>query len=375
MRKLFYQLHLWLGLVSGLLVFIIAFTGALYAFQEEISSVGSYHRVEARHAPYLLPSQLQATAERQLPGKKMNAIKYKAPGKTVEAAFYGYNPTYYYIVYLNPYTGQVKKVKDMNKDFFRFIMQGHFYLWLPPKVGVPLVVGATLVFLLVLVSGIVIWIPKRVAQFKNRLLIQWKKGVRWPRVNYDLHVVGGVYAMLFGLVFALTGLVWGIPWYAGKLHTLAGGEKSLRYNDVSPYKAAPADTLFAASAVDRVWLSMEKEYPAAASIEVHPPQTDSTLIVANATQPDGNYWKTDYRYFDRHTLKEATSGTIYGRFADANAGDKLLRMNYELHTGAILGLPGKIIAFLASLFIAGLPVTGFIIWWRKRKNRRGGGVK
>ncbi|MDN5296752.1 MAG: hypothetical protein PWQ71_858, partial [Bacteroidota bacterium] len=56
----------------------------------------------------------------------------------------------------------------------------------------------------------------------------------------------------------------------------------------------------------------------------------------------------------------------YGRFADADTADKLMRMNYEIHTGAILGLPGKIIAFFASIFIAGLPITGFVIWWRKR---------
>jgi uncharacterized iron-regulated membrane protein len=42
-------------------------------------------------------------------------------------------------------------------------------------------------------------------------------------------------------------------------------------------------------------------------------------------------------------------------------------MNYDIHVGAILGLPGKIIAFLASLIPASLPVTGFLIWWGKKK--------
>lgn len=366
MRKLFYKLHLWLGLASGLLVVVIALTGALYVFQEELSSIGSYQRVEAQNAPYLYPSQLLAAAEKQLPGKTLNTIKYKAPGKAAEAIFYGYNPTYYYIVYLNPYTGQVLKVKDMDKDFFRFVMQGHFYLWLPPAIGQPIVTGATLVFLLVLISGIVVWIPKRATQLKHRLLFRWKKGIRLPRINYDLHVIGGVYAVLFGLVFALTGLVWGIPWYADKLHTMAGGTKSLMYNNISPYKTVANDSLKMETAIDHVWSLMAKEYPTTTSIEIYPPRTDSTAVTANAIPPDGLRWKTDYRYFDRHTLKEVKPGNIYGRLADANAGDKLLRMNYDIHTGAILGLPGKIIAFLASLFIAGLPVTGFIIWWRKR---------
>ncbi|GAA6771796.1 PepSY domain-containing protein [Flavobacterium sp. CGRL2] len=46
-------------------------------------------------------------------------------------------------------------------------------------------------------------------------------------------------------------------------------------------------------------------------------------------------------------------------------------MNYGIHTGQILDLPGKIIAFIASLFAAALPVTGFIIWYgRKYKRKR-----
>jgi uncharacterized iron-regulated membrane protein len=42
-------------------------------------------------------------------------------------------------------------------------------------------------------------------------------------------------------------------------------------------------------------------------------------------------------------------------------------MNYDIHVGAIGGLTGKIIAFIASLVCASLPVTGFLIWWGKRR--------
>jgi len=51
---------------------------------------------------------------------------------------------------------------------------------------------------------------------------------------------------------------------------------------------------------------------------------------------------------------------------------KLNNMNYDIHVGQILGITGKIIAFLASLVCASLPVTGFIIWWGKRKKSKKG---
>jgi uncharacterized iron-regulated membrane protein len=46
---------------------------------------------------------------------------------------------------------------------------------------------------------------------------------------------------------------------------------------------------------------------------------------------------------------------------------RLVEMNYDLHVGAIAGLTGKIIAFIVSLVCASLPVTGFLVWWFKKR--------
>ncbi|WP_276131846.1 PepSY domain-containing protein [Polluticoccus soli] len=45
-------------------------------------------------------------------------------------------------------------------------------------------------------------------------------------------------------------------------------------------------------------------------------------------------------------------------------------MNYDIHVGAVLGLPGKMLAFFASLIIASLPITGTLIWWGRRKKSK-----
>lgn len=371
MKKILQQLHLWLGLVSGLLVFIIAITGALYAFQEEITGIGKYHYVEDRGVDFMLPTQLEKIAELTLPDKELHAIKYNGRVKAAEAIFYGYNPDYYLIIYLNPYTGKVQKVKDMNKDFFRFVMQGHYYLWLPPQIGHPLVAYSTLTFVIILLTGIILWIPKNRKALKNRVWFRWKKGTKWPRINFDLHVVGGLYATVFALIFAITGLVWGFEWFANGYYKLIGGKKSLAYSEVVSQKQTVDSIRKVNQPLDRVWLLMQREYPEAATIEVHPTHSDSAAIAANATQADGKYWKTDYRYFNQYTLQEMNADNIYDRFHKTNFADKLFRMNYEIHTGAILGLPGKILAFLMSLFIASFPVTGFIIWWKKKRKNKG----
>ena len=131
-KKLIGRIHLWLGLSSGLVVFVVAITGCLYAFQDEIKNMTqSYRVIEPQDKPVLPPSRIQAIAKEQLPDKQVHAILYPQPGYTAKAIFYNDTAGYYYFVYVNQYTGEVVKVKNEYNDFFRFILDGHFYLWLP----------------------------------------------------------------------------------------------------------------------------------------------------------------------------------------------------------------------------------------------------
>lgn len=364
------KVHLWLGLASGLIVFILAVTGCIYAFKAEIQDMTQPYRfVEVQQAPMLPPSKLRAIAEAELPGKHVHAVMYNEAGRAAQVFFYNYEPYYYYSVYLNPYTGKVQAAIDEEHTFFGFILDGHFYLWLPHEIGQPVVASATLVFVFMLITGLVLWWPRNRKASKQRFSIKWSN-TRWRRRNYDLHNVLGFYSMVIGLVLGITGLVWGFEWFADSVYWATGGEKSRVYTEPK------SDTTFVSTAttasIDRVWDLMRREYPNADGIEVHPPETPGGPIAANANPAGGTYWQIDYRYFDQYSLREMPVDHIWGRYADAGAADKLLRMNYDVHTGAIIGLPGKIIAFMASLIIASLPITGFLIWkGRRDKEKRG----
>lgn len=366
-KKAIGQLHLWLGLSSGIIVFVIAITGCLYAFQEEIQNFTEEYRfVEKQDKAFLLPSQLEPIARKELPNKALHAIKYNGKEKSAEAIFFHYEPTYYHIVYLNPYTGKVLETVNMDEGFFRFILDGHFYLWLPHEIGQTVCATATLIFLILILSGLYLWFPKNKNAIKQRFSFRWKKGTKWKRKNYDLHSVTGFYLFLIAFIFTVTGLVWGFQWFAYSYYTALGGEKSLVYEDPISSK----NNILTANALDKVWFKMQKEYPNAKSIEVHPPENDSTSIAANANPEEGTFWKTDYRYFDQYSLEEKEVKHIFGKYENADNTDKLMRMNYDLHTGAVLGLAGKIFAFLISLLIATLPISGFYIWWGRNKKKK-----
>ncbi len=226
-RKLVNQLHLWLGLGSGLVVFVVAVTGCLYAFQAEIQELlQPYRRVEAQEVSLLPPSTIRKIADAELPGKHIHGILYQGPTRAAKAIYYQYQ-AYYDFVYVNPYTGKVLKVKDETADFFRIVLDGHFYLWLPPETGQPIVASFTLVFVVMLMSGLVLWWPRN--QKGRRKSFTIKRNARWRRKNYDLHRVLGVYVYAIALILALTGLVWGFEWFRDGLYAAAGGDKSLEY--------------------------------------------------------------------------------------------------------------------------------------------------
>jgi len=370
-KKAVGKLHLWLGMTSGLLVFIISITGALYAFQEEIQDyTQGYRFVEVRKHEMLAPSRLKEIAVKALPEKHVHAVAYFGKTRSAQVIFFHYEPSnqYYDIVFLNPYDGQVLKVKDMDTDFFRWVLMGHFYLWLPPDIGQALTASATLIFVFMLLSGIVLWWPRNKNAVKQRFSI--KSRVSWKRRNYDLHNVIGFYACLFVLVLALTGLVWGFQWFAKGVYAVAGGEKSLTYYDPVSVDSNAVDST-EKIAMDEVWFRMRKLYPQANEIEVHSPETDSSSIAANVNELEGKHWKMNYHYFDQYSLKELPVDHVYGKFKDAQFADKLMRMNYYIHVGSIFGFPGKCLAFLLSLIAASLPLTGFYIWCgRKKKSRQ-----
>jgi uncharacterized iron-regulated membrane protein len=364
-KKAIGKIHLWLGLTSGLVVFIVSITGCIYAFQSEIQDLTqSYRFVEIQNKPKLPPSTIKAIVEKAVPNKNIHSVTYERPGRAAIVTIYHYEPTYYYLVYVNPYTGEVLKAKNMDEDFFRFILDGHFYLWLPDKIGQPVVASATLIFVILMISGLILWWPKNKSATKQRFSIKWN--AKWRRVNYDLHNVLGFYMTWVTIIIAVTGLVWGFQWFSKAYYfALSGGKTEKLYYEPESGKALT--TANAEPAIDRIWKKMIIETPETATIEVHPPETPKSTIVTATTTDADVYWKHDYRYFDQYTLKEVSVTSTYGRLKDLSAADKIMRMNYDIHVGALFGLSGKILACCASLIAASLPVTGVYIWWGRRK--------
>lgn len=368
-KKLIGRIHLWLGLTTGIIVCFLGITGCILVFQVEIENLTqSYRFVQPKVQPYLPPSYFQQKSSAALPGKFAHNLTYLTGNKSAIVSFYKEGEDYYYLLFFNPYTGELLKTKDMSKDFFRIVLNGHFYLFLPPGIGQPIVATATLLFLILLISGLILWWPRNKAARKQRFSVKWR--AKFKRLNYDLHNVLGVYVLVVGVCFAITGLVWGFVWFQKTYYWVSSGGKKLTeyYEATSPgYDSLINGHQVKYTQLDQIWKTLQKEYPGAAKYDIHFPANVKEAIAVSANPSENTYWKADYRHYDQHNLQEIKVNHLYGRYSDAAVADKLQRMNYDLHVGAVGGLPTKVLAFFASFIIASLPITGFYIWWGRKK--------
>ena len=361
-KKAIGKLHLWLGLGSGLVVFIVSLTGAIFTFQDEIrDATQSWRHVEVpAHTAPLPPSRLQAAVVTRHPGALPSWTTYYAPDRSTTVYFTekaGGN----YIATLNPYTAQVLDERDMTRDFFTIVQAIHMYLLIPNPWGEWIVGVSVVIFLVMLATGLVLWWPKRKQERKQRLTIKW--GAKWRRLNYDLHQVLGFYIAIGAFIIALSGVVMIFgSWMQAASLAVNGGQHY-------PLEETPpkVDTLAAAAApaqplVDVVYQQVRRGSPTAEMVVVGPASDCKNPIYCLTYQKALHFYHRDEYYF------HPVSGQLLRALPHATKSNgKLLGdMNYDLHTGQLLGLGGKIIAFLVSLLSASLPVTGTLLWWGRR---------
>lgn len=350
-------LHKWLGLICGLIVFIISITGCIFCFHDEIKDITrkEWRLVETQDKPFILPSVLSEKAREIVPKNKVSMVSYY--GKNRSAMVYTYSDTGNLYLYFNPYNGKYLKSENPETDFFIIVEYIHLYLLLPDYIGKHIIGAATIIFILLLISGIIQWWPKKKSDIKRSFTIKWS--AKWRRVNYDWHNTSGFYVSLIALILAITGLTFTYEWVGDGIYKTfnLGGDKALETKlpaiDTSQFKANTV------TAIDRAFIETIQLQPKAEMFFVLIPQQKGDIISTGAYPHALRYDHQSNYYF------HPENGNILQThpFETKSLGLQIVEMNYGIHTGQILDLPGKIIAFFASLFTASLPVTGFMIWY------------
>ena len=237
------QLHLWLGLASGLVVLIVSITGCLFVFQQEISEAlykkwffverSSVKSASTGLAPLPI-SLLKEKAQSALgPDQPIASITtYRQPDRTWEFMAFKENDSaityfgavvYYRSAFLDPYTGTVTGIRDYKYDFFYVVKDLHWSLLLNTPYGQPIVGWSTLIFVILLITGLVLWWPKKWTKAWRDRSFKIKWNASFKRVNYDLHNVPGFYSLIPALLIALTGLIFSFKWFSALVYVAVAG--------------------------------------------------------------------------------------------------------------------------------------------------------
>lgn len=374
-KSSFLWLHKWLGLITGIVVLLVSLTGCIYVFHDDLK-VWVYpekyfisHKTGQR-TPKPLNELIKNARSKLGPGEKVSRVDvfpaadrtwiFRA-AKTDENAFGHWNyQVYNKRVFVNPYSGEVQSVENSKTEFFQVVLQLHMNLLLGKKIGHPIVGYSTAIFIVLLISGMVLWWPKKWNRKALKPVVWINFKAKWKRLNYDLHNILGFYSLFIALLFCITGLVFAFPdfkkTYVGTLNELGFQKKQ----DAGKFPQVPRKI---DNTLENALFYLLDKYPDADIMSIRLRDSSEALHDIQIRLKKDRTGIFRWYYFNQSDGQISKVNSNEGLLP----GDKLASLNFDLHVGSIGGYPTKILVFLISLICSSLPVTGFLVWLNKRK--------
>lgn len=371
MKKIFRKIHLWLSVPFGLVITLICFSGAMLVFENEVnewSRPDLYYVETVKESSLPMDKLLEKVATTLPDSVSVTGVSISSdPGRAYQVSL---SKPRRASLYVDQYTGEVKG-KSERSGFFMFMFRMHRWLLDSMNLGNEgifwgkMIVGvSTLLLVFVLISGVVIWWPRTRKALKNSLKITATKG--WRRFWYDLHVAGGMYALIFLLAMALTGLTWSFPWYRMAFYKIFGVEVQQRVAQGHEQKsdAQKRDTKPAVHREKKSFAYWQEVYD---KLSRQNPEYKQISISSGTASVSFNRFGNQ-RASDRYSFNtdngEFTETSLYQH---QDKSGKIRGWIYSIHVGNWGGMFTRILAFIAALIGAALPLTGYYLWIKKLK--------
>lgn len=355
-------LHLWPSIVSGIILVFVCLTGTIIVYGDEIIDLS------AGNARYVKPqthristNEIYEHLQKLYPDLKIaEFIFFRNPSRSIRIRAFDGKKDMLVMVYMNPYTGEILKV-DKTMHFFFIMAHLHGELF-ADDVGIWIVVIATFIFTISCITGLILWWPKKWNKAGRRagFTIKWK--AKFKRLNYDLHNVFGFYSLLIALVLSVTGLMIAIPAFMSAGLKVSGIDTKVNLEEILP---KPDSTKTSKDLMSFAYKTLDEQ-----------PEKSSVSIWAYSLSKTGAFvfraGKIGLRSIDGESI------TVYDKYTgkQLHIENKLIKHKkaenvvWQLHMGQWWGWFGKLSTFLAGLIASSLPITGFLIWWGRRKNKK-----
>lgn len=391
MRSIWVVAHRWFGLATAVFLFIAGLTGAIISWD---------HEVDEWLNPQLYKAKTQSL-DNDLVSPLALANKFEAENPQLMVSFMPLNieadhsllmtvmprplpetgkaaPVDFNQVAIDPATSEVQatrmwgQISLTRENILPFLYKLHYSMHIPDGFGLEL--GILFMGIIAIVwtidSFIALWISfPKAKSWKKSFRFRWKQG--GYKLNFDLHRSGGVWLWAFVLILAVTSI-------SMNLNNEVMRPVISVFSELTP---TPFDqrTPTALDEPVNAELTREQILPLAHEQADKMGITDPAGGIFYASHYDvygvgfytpendhgdgglGNPWL----YFDGKS-GEYLGGKLPGQ---GTAGDIFIQAQFPLHSGRIIGLPGRVMVSIMGLMIAIFSVTGIIIWAKKRRAR------
>jgi uncharacterized iron-regulated membrane protein len=382
-RKILFWAHLTAGVIAGLAIGIMCFTGTVLAFEKELVawSENDARRIAspAADAPRLSLEEMQRQLRAAKPdARPQSAILQNDPTAAVAFAA-GRSGTYY----VNPYTGEVRQPKfTQMATLMRTMVEWHRYLGFSGEVSRPrgkLINGiCNIAFCVLAITGLYLWMPRTWSWRALRPTVWFTQNQTSKARDWNWHNVIGFWSAPILIVLTLTAMPISFRWAGSMLYTLTGTELPATGPQSSGAPGAPVDVPTPAPgvrpiSVDTLLATVQQHLPNWKTITVRfpsPPTAASANASAARLQPttftvrETNSWP---RTATTTVSMDPFTGAILKSdgYADLSAARKARAWTRFLHTGEAVGWIGQLLAGIASLGGLILTWTGLALAWRR----------
>jgi uncharacterized iron-regulated membrane protein len=365
-REWLFQIHLWTGLILGLLVGVVSLTGSIVVFRYELN------RLTVPGTAYVTPQaarlsidELTRRIQANRPKDQLIQVSWEA-GPGTAWNFRTHTPEGHRIhTFINQYTGEITGQENYQYKVLQWIFDLHAYL-LGGATGMFLNGFVGLAAVLLALTGLVVWWPG-LPHWRFGFTYLW--GARWPRQNYDLHKVIGFYTSLVVAFVSITGVYFSFPGlYTRWTERLTGTEvwtQLPRANTSWGDRARPLEDFIR---------DAEAAQPGASSVALRFPQAPREPVQVRTKEPyDWHRTGLNYVYL------EPADGRIVRnqRFATSPLGTRIIQLMYPLHFGRFGGRWGTVPFYgVMVLYVVigiapfALAVTGLLMYWNRSLSKK-----
>jgi len=357
-RRAIFQLHLWVGLASGLYIAVVCLTGSALVFRLDMQRAIYPALFSPRSTgPLAHPGDIMDSVARAFPADRVSGVDAPTTGRPTYLVYASLGDRFRTLL-LDPVSGDL--LGELNDDsFVRTLQDIHFDLLAGRRGRIVNGIGA-LLLLTMCVTGLLIWWPGASG---------WWRGVRvdfsrpWRRVIWDLHNAAGFWTVTLIAMWAVTGVYFVFP----------SAFRSV-VNAVSPLTVVQVPQSRPGHGAPRDWRTLIDTARAHAPSGHHvarivTPATGTApfLVMFAAASPTPPGARLTPVYLDQYTGQVLASPA-----PSPSLGDAIMAWVVPLHVGGFSSTGLRLLWALLGLAPPLLFVTGFVMWWTRvvRPRRR-----